>query len=64
MNANVIVTIDVVIDDTLRVMNIADDSRTQISDAEILTVAVVAAQQFHIIAGAKFPVHQVPENLQ
>ena len=45
MNADAIVTIYVMIDDMLRVMNIADDSRSQMSNAE-MTVAVTAAQQF------------------
>ncbi len=43
MIANTIVTIDVVIADILFAMNSLDDSRSQMSNAEILTVA---AQQF------------------
>ncbi len=46
MNAEAIVTIYVVIDNIVCAMNIQDDSRTQMRNAEILTVAVVAAQQF------------------
>lgn len=46
MNADAIVTIYVVIDDTLKAMNYQDESRTNLTSAEILTVAVVAAQQF------------------
>ena len=46
MNADAIVTIYVVIDDILKVMQHQDDVRSKLSAAEILTVAIVAAQQF------------------
>lgn len=46
MNATYIVTSYVVIDDVLDLMGHSDDSRTQVSNAEILTVAVVAAKYF------------------
>ena len=47
MNATYMVTSDVVIDDVLKIMYHSQDSRATLSDAEILTVAVVAAQYFH-----------------
>ncbi|MBN1450855.1 MAG: hypothetical protein JW963_07565 [Anaerolineales bacterium] len=46
MNATYIVTSYVVIDDLLKAMDHRDDSRTNISSAEIVTVAVVAAKYF------------------
>jgi hypothetical protein len=46
MNATYIVTVYVVIDDVLKAMGHMDDSRTVISSAEIVTVAVVAAKFF------------------
>ncbi len=46
MNATYIVTVYVVIDDVLKAMGHRDDSRTEISSAEIVTVAVVAAKYF------------------
>lgn len=46
MNADAIVTIYVVIDDLLKVMRYQDDVRARLSAAEILMVAIVAAQQF------------------
>ncbi len=46
MNADAIVTIYVVIDDMLQAMQISQDSRARLTTSEILTVAVVSAQQF------------------
>ncbi len=46
MNATYIVTVYVVIDDVLKEMGHGDDSRAVISNAEIVTVAVVAAKYF------------------
>jgi hypothetical protein len=46
MNDTYIVTVYVVIDDLLRVMQYHDDRRAELSAAEILTVAVVAAKYF------------------
>jgi hypothetical protein len=46
MNATYIVTSYVVIDDVLEIMGHTDDCRTQVSSAEILTVAIVAAKYF------------------
>lgn len=46
MNATYIVTTYVIIDDLLRVMHYQDDRRAELSAAEILTVAVVAAKYF------------------
>ena len=46
MNATYIVTCYVVIDDVLDMMGHSDDSRTRVSSAEILTVAIVAAKYF------------------
>ncbi len=46
MNAAYIVTAYVVIDDVLKAMGYVDDSRTTISSAEIVIVAVVAAKFF------------------
>jgi hypothetical protein len=46
MNDTYIVTVYVVIDDLLRVMNYQDDRRAEVSAAEILTVAVIAAKYF------------------
>jgi len=46
MNALYIVTTYVVLDDTLKAMGYRDDCRRDLSNAEILTVAVVAARFF------------------
>ena len=46
MNDTYIVTVYVVIDDLLRAMHYQDDGRAELSAAEILTVAVVAAKYF------------------
>ena len=46
MNATYIVTSYVVVDDVLKLMGHTDDCRTQVSSAEILTVAIVAAKYF------------------
>lgn len=46
MESDYIVTVYVVIDDVLGVMGYEDDCRSQLSAAEILTVAVVAARYF------------------
>jgi len=46
MNATYIVTSYVVLDDLLQLMGHTDDSRTTISGAEVLIVAVVAAKYF------------------
>jgi hypothetical protein len=46
MNDEYIVTVFVVIDDLLKAMNYQDDVRAQISAAEVLTVAVLAAKYF------------------
>jgi hypothetical protein len=46
MNSDTIVTVYVVIDDLLKLMNYADDTRARLSAAEILTVAVISAHQF------------------
>jgi hypothetical protein len=46
MNATYIVTSYVVIDDVLKIIGHADDSRAHVSNAEILTVAIVAAKYF------------------
>ena len=46
MNDNYIVTTYVIIDDMLKAMKHRDDSRANVSTAEILTVAVVAAKYF------------------
>jgi hypothetical protein len=46
MNDTYIVTVYVIIDDLLRVMNYQDDGRAEVSAAEILTVAVIAAKYF------------------
>lgn len=47
MNALYIVTVYVVLDDSLKAMGHHDDCRAQISTAEILTVAVIAARYFN-----------------
>jgi hypothetical protein len=47
MNDDYIVTVYTVMDDTLRTMNYQNDSRSSMSAAEILLVAVVAAKYFH-----------------
>lgn len=46
MNESVIVTVYVTIDDTLKALGHQTDQRAQVSDAEVLTVAVVAALYF------------------
>lgn len=46
MNSSPIVTVYVVIDDLLKLMNYQDDVRVKLSAAEILTVAVISAHQF------------------
>lgn len=46
MNATYIVTSYVVIDDVLELIGHTDDTRTRVSSAEILTVAIVAARYF------------------
>ena len=46
MNDTYIVTVYVVLDDLLRVLQYHDDGRAELSAAEILTVAVVAAKYF------------------
>jgi hypothetical protein len=46
MNATYIVTSYVVVDDLLKVLGYTDDCRAQVSNAEILTVAIVAAKYF------------------
>jgi len=46
MNDTYIVTVYVVINDLLKAMNYADDSRSQMSAAQGLTIAVVAAKSF------------------
>lgn len=46
MNDTYIVTAYVVLDDLLKVVQYEDDRRAQLSAAEILTVAVVAAKYF------------------
>lgn len=46
MNDTYIVTVYVMLDDLLKAMHHPTDNRTQRSDAEILTVAIVAAQAF------------------
>ena len=46
MNALYIVTVYVVIDDSLKALGHRDDCRAQVTTAEILTVAVVAARYF------------------
>jgi IS5 family transposase len=46
MNALYIVTTYVLLDDTFKQLAFVDDARTQVSSAEILTVAVVAARYF------------------
>jgi hypothetical protein len=47
MNEDYIVTVYYVIDEMLKVVNYQDDRRSQISAAEVLTVAVIAARYFH-----------------
>ena len=47
MNEQVIITVYVVIDDTLKAMGHSTDKRAVRSDAEVLTVAVLAAKYFH-----------------
>ena len=46
MNATYIVTSYVIVDDVLKALNYTDDCRTQVSSAEILTIAIVAAKYF------------------
>lgn len=47
MDALYIVTVYVVLDDSLKALGYRDDSRSQVSTAEILTVAVLAARYFN-----------------
>lgn len=47
MNEDYIVTVYYVIDEMLTVVKYQDDSRSTISAAEVLTVAVIAARYFH-----------------
>lgn len=47
MDALYIVTVYVVLDDSLKAMGYQDDSRAHISTAEVLTVAVIAARYFN-----------------
>ena len=47
MNDDFIVPVYVVIDETMRALDHRGHSSAQISDAEVLTVAVVAAKYFH-----------------
>lgn len=46
MNANYIVTVYVVLDDVLKAMGYKDDCRATMSNAEVLTVGIVAAKYF------------------
>lgn len=46
MDSHVIVAVYVAIDETLKALGIETDKRAQMSDAEVLTVAVVAALYF------------------
>ncbi len=46
MNAEFIVTTFVVVDKTMQVLGHQDDGRAKASDAEVVTVAVVAARYF------------------
>ncbi len=46
MNEQTIVTVYVVIDDTLKAMGHESDQRAWVSDAEVLRVAVLAARYF------------------
>ncbi|HEX3054307.1 MAG TPA: hypothetical protein VHP83_26865, partial [Aggregatilineaceae bacterium] len=46
MNDTYLVTVYVVIDDLLKAMNYEDDCRSQVSAAQVLTVAVIAAKSF------------------
>ncbi len=47
MNEDYIVTVYYVIDEMLKGVNYQDDQRSQVSAAEVLTVAVIAARYFH-----------------
>jgi hypothetical protein len=47
MNDNLIITSYVIIDDTMRSLNHRSHLLAKVSDAEVLTVAVVAAKYFH-----------------
>jgi hypothetical protein len=47
MNDDYIVPVYVVIDDLLKAMHYQDDSRANLSAAQILTIAVVAAHYLH-----------------
>lgn len=46
MNEDYIVTVYYVIDEMLKGVNYQDDGRSQVSAAEVLTVAVIAARYF------------------
>jgi len=45
MNADKIVAIYVMVDDILKALGHVSDGRAQVSDAEVLTVAIVAASE-------------------
>jgi hypothetical protein len=47
MDALYIVTVYVVLDDTLKAMGHQDDCRAQVTTVEVLTVAVIAARYFN-----------------
>jgi hypothetical protein len=47
MNKDFIVTVYYVIDEMLKGVNYQHDQRSQVSAAEVLTVAVIAARYFH-----------------
>ena len=46
MNENAIITVYVIIDDTLKALGHESDKRALVSDAEVLTVAILAAKYF------------------
>lgn len=46
MNDDYIVTVFVVVDDMLKVMNCQTDVRAHVNHAEIITVAIVASKYF------------------
>jgi len=58
MNDDVIVPIFVVIDDVMRLFDHQTHPQAGASDREVLTVAVVAACQFHLPKGR--PIRSVP----
>ena len=47
MNDDLIVTAHAVMDDVMKALNHCDHKLAKVSDAEILTVALVAAKYFH-----------------